>query len=203
MGRVGMPYNFARVRALIVDDSVFARRLLRSVLTGFGLRDIRDAEGIRDAMEAVIHLPPDIIFLDMMLHEGCDGLDMVKQIRNHEEDAVKFVPIVMISAETKIESIIQARDSGITEFLAKPISAQAVYSRLQWTIEKPRQFIRASEYFGPDRRRKIEDMAGDERRRVEPDFIPIVRRKKAKQTQAEDPPPEAQGQSGEAVAQSA
>ena len=59
----------------------------------------------------------------------------------------------------------QARDKGITEFLVKPFSSQDLYSRVVQIIEKPRQFVDAEEFFGPDRRRKIRtDYEGPRRR---------------------------------------
>ena len=47
-----------------------------------------------------------------------------------------------------------SRNAGVNEFLAKPISAQALYSRLTSIIELPRPFIRTKTYFGPCRRRR-------------------------------------------------
>jgi two-component system chemotaxis response regulator CheY len=48
----------------------------------------------------------------------------------------------------------QARDAGVTEFLVKPFTARDLYRRLYQIIERPRQFVRSEDFFGPDRRRK-------------------------------------------------
>ena len=48
----------------------------------------------------------------------------------------------------------QARDSGITEILTKPVTAQGLYLRIQEVIERPRQFVKAPSFIGPCRRRK-------------------------------------------------
>jgi DNA-binding response OmpR family regulator len=59
----------------------------------------------------------------------------------------------------------QARDAGINEFLAKPVSVKAMLARLTAVIEYPRPFVRTANYFGPCRRRRnSEDYAGPERR---------------------------------------
>ena len=50
--------------------------------------------------------------------------------------------------------VINARDAGITEFLVKPFNTRDLYKRLYQIIEKPRQFVRCEEFFGPDRRRR-------------------------------------------------
>jgi hypothetical protein len=58
-----------------------------------------------------------------------------------------------------------ARDAGVTEFLAKPISAKALYQRILNVVASPRPFIRTKTYFGPDRRRNTSNAyIGAERR---------------------------------------
>jgi two-component system, chemotaxis family, chemotaxis protein CheY len=58
-----------------------------------------------------------------------------------------------------------ARDAGVTEFLAKPISAKALYQRIVNVVVSPRPFIKTKSYFGPDRRRNTTNAyIGPERR---------------------------------------
>jgi DNA-binding response OmpR family regulator len=59
-----------------------------------------------------------------------------------------------------------ARDAGVTEFIAKPITVQNLMSRLAEIVERPRPFVRCGTYFGPDRRRrKLENFVGPWRRK--------------------------------------
>ena len=59
-----------------------------------------------------------------------------------------------------------ARDAGVTEFLAKPISAKALYERIFNVVANPRPFVKTKTYFGPDRRRNVNpNYAGPERRK--------------------------------------
>jgi hypothetical protein len=58
-----------------------------------------------------------------------------------------------------------ARDAGVTEILAKPITAQNLMLRIAEVVDKPRAFVRCETYFGPDRRRRnVADYAGPWRR---------------------------------------
>ena len=58
-----------------------------------------------------------------------------------------------------------ARDAGVTEFLAKPISAKGLYQRILNVVANPRPFIKTKTYFGPDRRRNTNNTyVGPERR---------------------------------------
>jgi hypothetical protein len=64
--------------------------------------------------------------------------------------------------------VIGARDAGVTEFLAKPISAKGLYQRILNVVANPRPFIKTETYFGPDRRRNVNaSYAGPERRKGE------------------------------------
>jgi hypothetical protein len=69
--------------------------------------------------------------------------------------------------------VLQARDTGVSEFLCKPISAKALYDRIYSIVMHPRPFIRTKSYFGPDRRRAENPAySGAERRISDPkEFI--------------------------------
>src|SRR5206468_1343556 len=69
------------------------------------------------------------------------------------------------SARPRVE---RARDTGATEFLAKPFRAGDLYARIEQLIEKPRQFVETPVFFGPDRRRKrVRDRAAPKRRAMD------------------------------------
>lgn len=83
-----------------------------------------------------------------------DGIGLLHEIRDVEASSNPYVPVVIVSANTEPRHVIQARDRGMTEFLAKPIVARLIYSRICSMIERGRPFIRSSDFFGPDRRRR-------------------------------------------------
>ncbi len=70
----------------------------------------------------------------------------------------------MTTAYSEIQRVVEARDAGITEFVAKPLSAKTLMARITAIIEHPRPFIRSTRYFGPNRRRRTSDYTGPERR---------------------------------------
>lgn len=75
-------------------------------------------------------------------------------MRTAKDSPDPYVPIVMLTGHTEMIRVVVARDAGVTEFLAKPISAKGLLSRLISVIEQPRPFIRTKTYFGPDHRRQ-------------------------------------------------
>ncbi len=94
-----------------------------------------------------------------------DGLEFVRLVRTDTESPNPFVPVIMLTAHTEAKRVVEARDAGVTEFLAKPISAHQLYSRILAVIERPRPFIRAKAYVGPERRRRQDPKRkGPERR---------------------------------------
>ena len=163
--------EFNRLRLLVIDDNPHMRRIIRTLLHGFGARDVFEAEDGATGLDAFTHNIPDIVLIDWAM-PVFDGLELTKMIRQADANANPFVPIIMITGHTEKNRVTAARDSGITEFLAKPISAKALYQRIVNVIAHPRPFIKTKTYFGPDRRRNTNpNYAGPERRRASASVI--------------------------------
>jgi len=157
--------NFHRLRFLVVDDNAHMRRTLRTLLHGFGTRDVYEAEDGAAALEAFTHYMPDIVLTDWLM-PVIDGLELTQMIRQPGGNANPYVPIIMLTGHSEKKRIVGARDAGITEFLAKPISAKALYERILNVVANPRPFIKTKTYFGPDRRRAVNtNYIGPERRK--------------------------------------
>jgi two-component system chemotaxis response regulator CheY len=158
-------YDLRKVCILVVEDSGFMAKLLRTVLRGLGVGTVQECLDPTKVALALQDFQPDVVFLDLEMPD-VDGLEIARQIRKGDESPNPFVPIIMVTAHTKKINVEQARDAGVTEFLAKPVSAKSVYERLVTCIEAPRAFIKTGGYYGPDRRRHGgEPYEGPERRR--------------------------------------
>jgi two-component system, chemotaxis family, chemotaxis protein CheY len=141
------------------------RRIMRSLLHGFGTRDVYEAEDGAAGLEAFTQYGPDIVITDWVM-PIFDGLEPVQMIRQPGANANPYVPIIMLTGHSEKHRVVRARDAGITEFLAKPISATALYDRILKLVADPRAFIRTKTYFGPDRRRNTGTYLGPERRKA-------------------------------------
>ena len=82
-----------------------------------------------------------------------DGLEYTNFIRTDSNSPDPFTPIILMTGHTDIRRVITARDTGVNELLAKPISARTLYDRILAVIEKPRPFVRTKLFFGPCRLR--------------------------------------------------
>jgi len=125
-----------------------------------------------DVAAVMRDLNPDVILLDWMM-DGMTGLDFVKMVRTSSASANPFVPIIMLTGYTQVDHVRAARDAGVNEFLAKPVSVKAVMTRLTAVIEHPRSYVRTKVYFGPCRRRRGHEEYRGPERRTAGDGIPI------------------------------
>ena len=162
-------YNLRNLSALVVDDYAPMRTILRGILKEFGIGRVVEAIDGQDAIDELAYLQPDVIFTDYMM-EPINGLQLIDAIRHGDTPVDRFVPIVMVSAYTEVKEILAARDSGVSEYLAKPISGKLVYYRLRSIIENPRPFVEADRFFGPDRRRNQLEVEYSDRRQSEYEY---------------------------------
>ena len=148
-----MSFNFERLSILVVEDSLPMRNMLAGVLRAMGLGNVYVASEGKHAYQLYLHNRPDIILTDWQM-EPEDGLGLVRRIRLEKTSPNKTIPIIMMTGYSALNRIAQARDIGTTEFLVKPFTASDLARRIAYVIEKPRDFVEAQTFFGPDRRRK-------------------------------------------------
>jgi two-component system chemotaxis response regulator CheY len=157
--------DFNRLRFVVIDDNAHMRRIVRTLLTGFGAREVSEAEDGAAGLEIFTQHVPDIIITDWAM-PIFDGIELTQMIRQPGNNANPFVPVIMLTGHSEKKRIIAARDAGVTEFLAKPLSARALYQRIVNVVVNPRPFVRTKDYFGPDRRRNSNsNYSGPERRK--------------------------------------
>jgi two-component system, chemotaxis family, chemotaxis protein CheY len=166
-----MRVDFTRIRFMVVDDNTYMRRIIRALLHGFGAREVLEAEDGAMGIEMFMSQQPDVVILDWEM-PILDGIEVTKMIRQPSTGTNPHVPIIMVSGHTEKRRIIEARDAGITEFLAKPVSSKALYDRVLAVVAHPRPFIKTATFFGPDRRRTSSvSHVGPERRKTSADLI--------------------------------
>lgn len=158
-------YNLHNLKVMVIDDNQHMRALVRQLLHAFGIRSIREAEDGASALKLLRMFDADLALCDWNM-TPLNGTEFTHMVRTSSDIKNPFLPIIMLTGHTEYHRVIEARDSGIDEYLAKPISAEALYRRIVTIIESRRDFIQTSAYFGPDRRRysKMSKYSGCERR---------------------------------------
>ena len=148
-----MAAAYGHLKALVVEDNPHMRALLRAILMGLGVSEVHEAPDGGQAFRALQRIEPDFVLTDLMM-APMDGIAFVHELRNSPQSPNPFLPVIMVSGHTERARILAARDAGVTEFVAKPITANNLFLRIVEIVERPRPFVRGAGYFGPDRRRK-------------------------------------------------
>jgi len=163
-------YDLSNLQVLVVEDNRFMQLLLRNILQQFKIRSIRTVADGADGLSEMKGFAPDLVICDWEM-EVLDGLEFTRLVRTSKDSQNPYVPILMLTAHTEAYRVMEARDAGITEFLAKPISAAQVYDRICRIIDHPRQFVSTKTFFGPDRRRsKPNEKTNRGRRKEDKEF---------------------------------
>ena len=158
-------YDLGELNILVLEKHLLIRKLLTDVFAEFGVASVFSTPDPSEAFSYFCDRTPDIVLCDWT--PDLNGIAFIRQVRQSDESPNPYVPVVVVTANTELRHVCFARDNGMTEFLAKPVSAKTIYARLCSVIESPRPFIRVADFFGPDRRRrKMSNFGPNERRRA-------------------------------------
>ena len=153
-------------RVLIIDANPYAAKLMSELVKEMGARQTAYCSDTERAIEVCTDFEPQLIFTEFLV-EKVDGLDFTKRLRRARITARK-APVIMVTAEATPNSIGGARNAGVHEFLRKPFTAGDLFRRVENVALKPRPWIEAEMYVGPDRRRfNSGEYAGSRKRRAD------------------------------------
>lgn len=162
-----MSYDFENIKVLIVEDNQPMLELAKSILLTFGVGNVQTAKDGESGFRLFCSFAPDLVIADWMM-KPMDGISLTRRIRNDPSSPNQFVPVILMTGFSEKRRVFQARDAGVTEFLVKPFNARDLYRRISQVIERPRQFVRSEDFFGPDRRRvKAEAYTGPQKRETD------------------------------------
>ncbi len=117
--------------ALIIDDEIQIRRLLRVALEAAGYA-VHEAETGQQGLAEVAHRRPDVILLDLGLPD-IDGLTVLKRLREWSE-----IPVLILSVRDSDEDKVAALDAGADDYVTKPFSTAELLARLRAAQRKSR-----------------------------------------------------------------
>jgi CheY-like chemotaxis protein len=141
------------VRFLIVDDNQYMRAIVVELLRAFGAKRILEAVDGAEAISKGESWEPDIVIIDYAM--ATDGLTFTRKLRAGQTKLDPTLPVILMTGHTEASRVEAARDAGVTEFLAKPLSAETLFARIAAVIDKPRAFTKGPNYIGPCRRRRL------------------------------------------------
>jgi len=130
-----MPMFDAKTRVLIADDASSMRLTVKAMLNGFGLNDVTEATNGNNAWELLNAANPPIglILSDQNMPE-CTGIEFLKRVR--ADAKYNTVPFLLVTSEGEKQMIVDAIKAGVSNYVTKPVDAEALKKKLEATAEK-------------------------------------------------------------------
>jgi CheY-like chemotaxis protein len=147
--------NIRGLTFLIADANPYFSSICHSILRGFGATRVVEVRDAEDARKALLQHKIDLLMCDHKLPPS-GGLEFTKWIRSDPASEFRTIPILIMTSDTRSTTVSNARDCGANMVLVKPVSPSSLYDRLVWIAFNARKFVDSKDYFGPDRRFKIE-----------------------------------------------
>ncbi len=116
------------IRILIVDDFATMRRILKNILKQLGFKNILEADDGTTALEVLEKQEIDLIISDWNMPK-MTGLELLKRVRVSEK--YKRAPFLMVTAEAQKQNVIEAVQAGVSNYVVKPFTAEAISDKLE------------------------------------------------------------------------
>ena len=165
--------NLHDLLILIADPNSYTRRIIQGMLRGFGANKLIEVGQSAGLLQALIEQKVDALILDVNIAPP-GGLALTRAIRRKKDNQNCTMPILVMTSDLREATIRDARDAGANMVIAKPMSPKDLYDRLSWIAFSPRKFVDSENYFGPDRRFRIEGYPGGVGRRKEDNIIEVA-----------------------------
>jgi two-component system chemotaxis response regulator CheY len=136
-GGHSFPLDFASISFLIVDDQPFTRRLVRTMLHGFGSREVYESASGVEGLEMARTTVPNIIITDLIM-PGFNGLRFIKMVKAPSA-ATSRIPIIVLSGYLTKTATLAVNESGADELMVKPVSPKALYEHVSRIVLRKNQ----------------------------------------------------------------
>ncbi|MBS4044929.1 MAG: response regulator [Alphaproteobacteria bacterium] len=174
MGKV----DYSRLKILVVEDHEPTRIFLKEVLAASGTSHLRMVADVKSALPLLKDKLLDLLICDLNLGE-INGQSLIRAVRLNPNFTNRYMPIIVLTGDSKAETVRELINLGINKFVSKPTTAQSLIEAVRTVLERPKAFVTAKDYFGPDRRNRQEPGISGRRstdREREDDPVPIPKR---------------------------
>ena len=123
------------MKFLVVDDFATMRRIVRNLLKEIGYANSDEAEDGVDALNKLRSAKYDFVVSDINM-PNMNGFDLLRSIR--ADEALKQLPVLMVTAEARKEDIVLAAESGAAGYIVKPFTKATLEEKLTKIVQKLR-----------------------------------------------------------------
>ena len=121
------------MKILIVDDFSTMRRIIKNLLRDLGFTNTSEADDGLTALPMLQNGNFDFLITDWNM-PGMSGMDLLKAVR--ADDALKDIPVLMVTAEAKRDQIIEAAQAGVNGYVVKPFTAAVLKEKIEKIFER-------------------------------------------------------------------
>ena len=121
------------MKVLIVDDYATMRRIIRNLLTQIGFDDIEEAEDGEKALKKMRAAQFGLVLSDWNM-TPVTGLELLKTVR--ADSALSKTPFILITAESKPENIVAAKQAGVNNYIIKPFNAETLKTKINAVLSR-------------------------------------------------------------------
>lgn len=119
------------MRFLIVDDHSTMRRIVRNILNELGYEKTYEADDGPEALVILNEEPIDFVITDWNMPK-MKGIDLLKKIRSREK--IKHVPVLIVTAESTKEQVLESIQAGVNGYLVKPFTAATLETKINCAL---------------------------------------------------------------------
>src|SRR3954469_14353568 len=112
---------------LIVDDYKTMLRIIRNLLKQLGFENVDEATDGSTALKCLRDKEYGLVISDWNM-EPMTGLQLLREVRS--DGTLKHIPFIMVTAESKTENVIAAKEAGVTNYIVKPFNAETLKQKL-------------------------------------------------------------------------
>ena len=116
-----------KIPILIVDDYKTMLRIIRNLLRQLDFQNVAEASDGASALPLLENQPFSLIISDWNM-EPMTGLQLLREVR--KSPRTKHIPFIMITAESKTENVIAAKQAGVSNYIVKPFNAETLKAKL-------------------------------------------------------------------------
>jgi two-component system, chemotaxis family, chemotaxis protein CheY len=116
-----------KMRILIVDDYATMLRILRNLLRQLDLNNVDEAQNGEEALFKLRKETFDLVISDWNM-QPMTGIDLLRQVR--ADARLKSLPFIMVTAESKTENVIVAKQAGVSNYIVKPFNADTLKMKI-------------------------------------------------------------------------
>ncbi len=115
------------MKVLVVDDYKTMVRIIRNLLKQLNFNNVDEASDGSSALRKLRERKFDLVISDWNM-EPMTGLQLLKEVRS--DDKLKDIPFIMVTAESKTENVIAAKQAGVSNYIVKPFNAATLKAKL-------------------------------------------------------------------------